>query len=350
MLRSDFEYDLPQDRIAQYPVTPRDASRLLVLPEGGPFGHRRFRELPDLLKPGDLLVVNDSRVVRARLLGRRFGGGEAEVFLLRPSAGDGLWEAFVRPGKRLREGARVLLGEGGDAVEIVASLGEGRRLVRAAGSEMESLLTRHGHVPLPPYIGRPSDRRDARRYQTVYAREGRSVAAPTAGLHFTPRVLAALGERGVAMTSIRLDVGPGTFKPVTAHAVEDHVMDFEPYVVEEEAASALNAARKAGRRIIAVGTTVTRTLEDQIRRFGIFKAGAFETDLFITPGFRFGAVSGLVTNFHLPGSTLIMLVAALAGRERVLAAYRQAVEKNYRFYSYGDAMLVWGSEKGKCRM
>jgi S-adenosylmethionine:tRNA ribosyltransferase-isomerase len=349
MLRSDFEYDLPPDRIAQYPVTPRDSSRLLALPPAGPPAHETFRSLPRLLAPGDLLVVNDSRVVRARLLGRRAGGGEAEVFLLRPSAEDGLWEAFVRPGKRLREGARVMLGEDGDSVEIVACLGEGRRLVRAVGSEMDGLLKRHGHVPLPPYIGRPSDARDARRYQTVYAREGRSVAAPTAGLHFTPRVLASLGERGIAMTSIRLDVGPGTFKPVSVQRVEDHVMDHEPYVIEEAAASALNAARKGGRRIIAVGTTVTRTLEDQARRFGGFRAGAFETDLFITPGFRFGAVSGLVTNFHLPGSTLIMLVAALAGRERVLEAYREAVGKGYRFYSYGDAMLVWGSGQGHCR-
>ena len=345
MLRSDFDYDLPHDRIALYPARPRDASRLLVLPPSGAPEHRRFRDLPSLLAPGDALVLNDTRVVRARLLGRRAGGGAAEVFLLRPSGGDGLWEALVKPGKRLREGAKVLFDEAGRGIEIVRALGEGRRLVRPLGASVERLLERFGHVPLPPYISREDDPRDPRRYQTVYAREGRSVAAPTAGLHFTPRVLRELEARGVELVRIRLDVGPGTFKPVTAERVEDHRMDSEPYVLSEEAARALNAARKQGRRLIAVGTTATRTLEDQMRRFGRFRAGAFETDLFITPGFDFQAASGIVTNFHLPGSTLVMLVAALCGRERVLAAYREAVARRYRFYSYGDAMLVWKSEE-----
>ncbi len=347
MLRSDFEYDLPPELIAQRPVIPRDASRLLVLPPEGSLEHGRFRDLPSRLRTGDLLVVNDTRVVRARLLGTRPGGGAAEVFLLRPAGEDGLWEAFVRPGKRLREGARVRLDDAGHGVEVVSMLGEGRRRVRPVGATMDGLLRRFGHIPLPPYIAREADAADARRYQTVFARQGRSVAAPTAGLHFTPRVFAALHERGVGVTRIRLDVGPGTFKPVTAERVEDHRMDFEPYEISEEAAAAVNAALAGGRRVIAVGTTVTRTLEDQMRRFGRLRPGAYETDLFITPGYEFKAVSGLLTNFHLPGSTLIMLVSALAGRERVLGAYDEAVAREYRFYSYGDAMLAWGTNRSR---
>ena len=347
MLRSDFEYDLPPECIAQRPAVPRDASRMLVLPPDGPPDHGRFRDLPSHLRAGDLLVVNDTRVVRARLLGNRAGGGAAEVFLLRPASEDGLWEAFVRPGKRLREGARVHLDHAGHGVQIVRALGEGRRMVRAVGSTMDGLLRRFGHIPLPPYIAREADASDARRYQTVFARQGRSVAAPTAGLHFTPRVFQALQDKGVEVTRIRLDVGPGTFKPVTAERIEDHAMDFEPYEISEEATATVNAALKEHRRIIAVGTTVTRTLEDQMRRFGRLSPGAFETDLFITPGFQFKAVTGLLTNFHLPGSTLIMLVSALSGRQRVLRAYRDAVAARYRFYSYGDAMLAWETDPGR---
>ncbi len=338
---SDFLYELPPDRIAQYPVTPRDSSRLLVCPPEGPFGHRVFRDLPGLLSPGDLLVLNDTRVVPARLLGRRPGGGEAEVFLLRPAAADGLWEAMVRPGRRMRAGSFIRLGADGDGVEVVETVGDGRRLVRSRAGSMEGLMRAYGTVPLPPYISRRAESSDRRHYQTVYAQEGRSVAAPTAGLHFTPRVLRALDAAGVQTAAIRLDVGPGTFKPVTAQRVEDHRMDFEPYFISRTAAASINAALDEGRRIVGVGTTVTRTLEDQAARFGRIREGAFDTDLFITPGFDFKVISGLVTNFHLPGSTLVMLVSALAGRERVLAAYREAVAAEYRFYSYGDAMLVW---------
>ena len=247
----------------------------------------------------------------------------------------------MRPGRRLRAGARVLLGEDGTGVEILRETGPGRRLVRAAGSTFEELMRRHGLVPLPPYIHREPEGADSRRYQTVYARAGVSVAAPTAGLHFTPRVLGDLARQGIQEVRIRLDVGPGTFKPVTAEDVDEHVMDPEPYFITEVAAASLNAALRKGRRLVAVGTTVTRTLEDQLTRFGKVRPGAYETDLFIRPGFQFKAVSALLTNFHLPGSTLLMLVSAFAGRERVLRAYREAVRMRYRFYSYGDAMLLW---------
>ncbi len=345
MWRRDFEFDLPPDRIARYPASPRDASRLLVLASAGNPVHGRFRTLPSHLSPGDVLVLNDTKVITARLLGTLRGGGRAEVFLLRPSE-DGLsWEAFVKPGRKLRAGAFVSLSGGSVGLEIVASAGEGRRRVRPCGASMETLIRTFGSTPLPPYINRPAEERDARRYQTVYAREGRSVAAPTAGLHFTPRVLRALESGGVRIVRLRLDVGPGTFKPVTAEKVEDHRMDAEPYGVPEDTAREVNEALAQGRRVVAVGTTVTRSLEDQMRRHGAVIPGEYETDLFITPGFRFRAVTGLVTNFHLPGSTLIMLVSALSGRERVLSAYREAVALGYRFYSYGDAMLAW-AERG----
>lgn len=340
MKLSEFQYELPEGRIAEYPAVPRDASRLLVLPQTGDPLHTRFRRLPDLLRAGDLLVLNDTRVIKARLLGTRAGGGAAEVFLLRPHP-EGLWEALVRPGKKLPPGVRVALGHGAFA-EIVERLDEGRRLVRLSGGEVGAILRRSGHIPLPPYIRRGDEPSDARRYQTVFAREGHSVAAPTAGLHFTPRVFAALARAGVGVCRLRLDVGPGTFKPVTAQEVREHRMDYEPYRIAPETASRVNAALQEGRRVVAVGTTVTRSLEDQMARFGALRPGSYETDLFITPGYRFRAVSGLVTNFHLPGSTLVMLVSALAGRERVLAAYREAVDGGYRFYSYGDAMMVWG--------
>ncbi|MEW5764405.1 MAG: tRNA preQ1(34) S-adenosylmethionine ribosyltransferase-isomerase QueA [Acidobacteriota bacterium] len=344
MWRRDFEFDLPSERIARYPASPRDASRLLVLPPAGDPIHGRFRALPSHFSPGDVLVLNDTKVIPARLLGALPGGGRAEVFLLKPAEDGESWDALVKPGRKLKAGAFVSLSGGSAGLEILAAAGEGRRKVRARGANMETLIRAFGSTPLPPYIARPPEEKDARRYQTVYAREGRSVAAPTAGLHFTPRVLRALETGGVRVVRLRLDVGPGTFKPVTAERVEDHRMDPEPYAVPEETAREVNAALAEGRRVVAVGTTVTRSLEDQMRRHGTVIPGEYETDLFITPGFRFRAVSGLVTNFHLPGSTLIMLVSALAGRERVLSAYREAVALNYRFYSYGDAMLAWGAQ------
>jgi S-adenosylmethionine:tRNA ribosyltransferase-isomerase len=340
MKLSDFLYELPAERIARYPARPRDASRLMLLAPGGPPAHHRFRDLPSLLSRGDLLVLNDTRVHKVRLLGSTAGGGEAEVFLLGPCAAGG-WEALVRPGRRLRAGRSVAFG-GGRAIHILEELGSGRRRVEAAGTTMEALVRRHGRVPLPPYIDREAERADEARYQTVFAREGFSVAAPTAGLHFTPRVFAGLRARGVEVARIRLDVGTGTFKPVTSEEVEHHRMDSESYRVGRDAALRVNAALESGRRIVAVGTTATRCLEDQVHRFGRLVPGAYETSMYIYPGYRFRAVSGLVTNFHLPGSSLILLVSALAGRERVLGAYAEALDAAYRFYSYGDAMLVWG--------
>lgn len=317
----------------------------MVLPAAGPPLHERFRDLPAFLKPGDLLVVNDSRVVPARLRVRREGGGKGEVFLLGPAAQPGCWEALCRPAKRMRPGSRVVVEEDGPALEIVGDLGEGRKVVRALKGRMESLLRCHGEVPLPPYLQREAEPADRRRYQTVYAREGFSVAAPTAGLHFTPRLLRALKERGVAVTAVRLDVGPGTFRPVETERMEDHRMDRESYVVSEGAARAVNAALGEGRRVVAVGTTATRCLEDQALRFGELRPGSWETALYILPPFRFRVVSGLLTNFHLPGSTLLALVSAFSGRERILSAYREAVERGYRFYSYGDACLLWRAKE-----
>jgi len=338
---SDFLYDLPAKLIAQHPVVPRDSSRLLLLPEDGNPEHRKFMELPGLLKAGDLLVVNDSRVIPVRLPGKRGGGGKAEVFLLQPTGGNGCWEALVKPAKKLKTGSMVFFSPG-KAVEIVGELGDGRVAVRSISDDtIEDIMRETGKIPLPPYINREAEEADRRRYQTVYARKGTSVAAPTAGLHFTPRVLAAVRKRGVETAAVRLDVGPGTFKPVKTERVEDHVMHEERYFILPETATAVNRAIEEKRRIVAVGTTVTRCLEDQALRFDRLRAGEFTTDLFILPGFRFNFVSGLLTNFHLPGSTLLMLVSAFAGRQRVLDAYSEAISMNYRFYSYGDAMFTW---------
>ncbi len=339
---SDFDYDLPQELIAQAPLPERDASRLLVLERAsGRIGHHRFRELPSLLDPGDLLVVNRSRVFPARLLGRRAGGGEAEVLLVRRKP-DGTWDALVRPGRRLRPGSTV---EVADDLTVRIEGGEpGSPLRRvrllARDGDPEEALSRRGHVPLPPYIRRPDQPADRERYQTVYAREPGSVAAPTAGLHFTPAALEALAARGVERAEVVLHVGPGTFRPVEVEQVEDHRVDPEPCTIPTETAEALARARARGARVLAVGTTVTRTLESAALAAGVVPAGSTETALVIVPGHRFQVVDALVTNFHLPRSSLLLLVAAFAGRERVLAAYAEAVRERYRFYSYGDAMLI----------
>lgn len=353
---SDYEYDLPAGRIARYPTERRDHSRLLVVPpEGGPFVHRRFTDLVNLLNSGDVLVVNESRVAPARLLGRKPTGAPSEILLLRPWAGEveadaegegraagdetTLWEALVRPGGKLKPGRVVNIAPGFD-VEVVDSAPGGGRVVRlvAQGSVRET-LEKHGHIPLPPYLEREDEPLDRERYQTVYARVPGSVAAPTAGLHFTPDLLDKIEEKGVRRVAITLDVGVGTFRPVEADDPAEHDMHSEPYFVSAEAAGAINAARAEGRKIWAVGTTVVRTLESAARD-GVVGEGSGATDLFIRPPYRFQVVDGLITNFHLPRSTLLMLVAAFGGYKRTMEAYSAAIGEGYRFYSYGDAMAI----------
>jgi S-adenosylmethionine:tRNA ribosyltransferase-isomerase len=337
----DFDYELPPDRVAERPARPRDASRLLVVRRGdAPLEDRTFRDLPDLLDAGDLLVVNDTRVIPARLLGRRADtGGRVEVFLLRPVA-PLRWRVLLDPARRLRVGTRVVLADGcACVVEAVEDGGE--RTVRFEGTDdVAALAERIGTTPLPPYIRRPADATDRASYQTVYARAPGAVAAPTAGLHFTPALLGRLRARGVRVASVTLHVGPGTFRPVLVDDVDAHRMDAEPYDVPPSAAVAVAEARAAGRRVVAVGTTSVRTLEAATAPDGSLRAGPGATDLFIRPGFPFRAVTALVTNFHLPRSTLLLLVCAFGGRERVLSAYRHALDRGYRFYSYGDAMLL----------
>jgi S-adenosylmethionine:tRNA ribosyltransferase-isomerase len=345
---TDFDFDLPEELIAQDPPAERGGSRLLVLDRAtGGVSHHRFAELPSLLRAGDLLVVNDTKVFPARLIGHRLpGGGAAECFLVRPTGTGDEWVALVHPGQRLREGARMVF-TGGDRrlnAEVVGMHFHGRRTVRLwtdDGSSVREAIDAIGHIPLPPYIKRGDAPADRDRYQTVFARDRGSIAAPTAGLHFTPALLDALAARGVARVAITLHVGYGTFQPIRVERVEDHQMEPEHYEVSAGTAAALTAARRDGRRIITVGTTSTRTVESlAIDADGVVQPGHGETALFIHPGHQFRLVSGMITNFHLPRSSLIMLVAALAGREHVLAAYATAVKERYRFYSYGDAMLI----------
>jgi S-adenosylmethionine:tRNA ribosyltransferase-isomerase len=329
----EFDYELPQDLIAQEPLPERDASRLLVLPkDGAPLQHRTVRELPQLLRQGDVLVANDARVIPARLRGRKAGtGGQVELLLVEPLGG-AEWLALSGSSKPLRAGSEV---EVADArIQIVDIRGGGEVVVRlpAEGDALWALLDRAGEVPLPPYLHRAPVAADAERYQTIFARERGAVAAPTAGLHFTPRLIEDLRGAGIHLVYITLFVGPGTFLPVRATRTEDHHMHRERYVVPEETARAI-AARRG--RLIAVGTTVLRTLEASSGT-----AGPGSTDLFVTPGYRFRTIDGLFTNFHLPKSTLLMLVSALAGMDRIRAAYAEAVRLRYRFFSYGDAMLI----------
>jgi S-adenosylmethionine:tRNA ribosyltransferase-isomerase len=344
---SDFDFELPAGLIAQEPPPVRGDSRLLVLDRRrGAIEHAAFARLPDLLQPGDLVVVNDTRVFPARLLGRRVpGGGGVECLLVRPLA-DGTWDALMHPGQRLRRGAQVVFGGEGARLfgEVVAEHFHGRRTIRlwAEGDRaVDALVDRLGHVPLPPYIKRDDRPSDRERYQTVYARARGSIAAPTAGLHFTDALLAALAARGIERLALTLHVGYGTFKPIRTSNVEEHVVDPEAVVVPEAAAAALTRALQAGRRIVAVGTTTVRALESlEVTNEGRVEAFAGDTGLFIRPGHRFRLVGAMITNFHLPRSSLLLLVSAFAGREQVLAAYREAVARGYRFYSYGDAMLI----------
>lgn len=340
---SDFEYELPDERIARYPAERRDESRLLAVHRGsGRLEDLRFRDLRRLVEPGDALVLNDTRVFPARLRGRKPTGARAEVFLLEPLPGEGgrRWTALVRPGGKLKPGRRVIV-SGDLRVAIENSAKDGGRRVRLEGpGDPWTLIERHGEVPLPPYLGREPEPLDRERYQTVYAERTGSVAAPTAGFHFTPELLAALERDGVRPVRITLHVGIGTFRPVDAGRPRDHTLPAEEYEVSGEAADALNRARRGGGRVWAVGTTAARTLETVVDADGRFRPGRGRTDLFLYPPYRFRGLDRLLTNFHLPRSSLVMLVAALAGRELTLSAYRHAVEAGYRFYSYGDAMAV----------
>lgn len=338
----EFDYDLPSESIAQTPVEPRDASRLLVVDRrNGSLSHRHFRDLPDFLRPEDVLVINDTRVLPARLLGRkRVTGGRVELMLLHPAGGDDLWEVLVRPGKRLPPGAAVQFSDGLEAT-ILERTPSGGRIARFSWDQetpFATVLSRVGQVPLPPYIH--ANLADPERYQTVYATASGSAAAPTAGLHFTPSLLERVKSLGIATATVTLHVGLGTFRPVQVDEVEEHEMHAEYYEVSPEAAALINARKNAGGRLVAVGTTSARTMESVASPDGTVHAGAGWTDIFIYPGYRFRAVDSLVTNFHLPRSTLLMLVSAFAGRETVLNAYQEAVRQGYRFYSFGDAMLI----------
>ena len=358
MLVSDFDYHLPDNLIAQEPLSDRAASRMLLLVRAtGEWQDRQFRDLPELLRPDDLLVVNNTRVFAARLYGRRSGAraqsispqnpaakeflhGRVEV-LLTKDLGNFEWDALVHPGRKIGIGERLFFGEGELEAEVIGrgTFGE-RRLRFRPVPDFLARVERLGHVPLPPYIGRGDRPEDRERYQTVYARERGSVAAPTAGLHFTPEVLSRIRQRGIEIAELTLHVGLGTFQPVRVERVEEHKIHSERFSISEDAASRINRALDAGRRVVAVGTTTVRTLEFAARQSGRVSAGDGEADLFIYPGFKFRVVGALLTNFHLPKSTLLMLVSAFAGRELVLEAYEHAVRERYRFYSYGDCMLI----------
>ncbi len=340
MKTSDFDYVLPPELIAQTPSEQRDASRLLCLDKNsGAFSHHHFYDLPEFLRPGDCLILNDSRVLPARLLGHRLpGGGACEVLLL-VDRGENVWECIVRPGKHLRTGAKVSFGEGELTAEIAEVLPDGNRLVRFSydGIFLE-VLERLGKMPLPPYI--KAELSDRERYQTVYSRVNGSAAAPTAGLHFTPELLKTIESKGVKLGYVTLHVGLGTFRPVKEDELESHEMHSEYCIVPEETARLINETKANGGRVVCVGTTSCRTIESWAAEDGTMKASAGWTSIYIYPGYRFKVMDALVTNFHLPQSTLLMLVSAFAGREHVLAAYEEAVRERYRFFSFGDAMFL----------
>ncbi len=381
MLVSEFKYHLPEELIAQHPLGERDASRMLHLQRAsGSYTDRRFRELPDLLRADDLLVFNNTRVFPARLYGRRQGARAQPVSQRNPAARDFLhgrvevlltrqisrnpneWECLVRPGRKVGVGERLFFGKKEELQGVVLTRGEfGERSIRfeSGGPAMNAepgapdshtvdesefffaVLDRIGHVPLPPYISRADSSADADRYQTVYAHERGSVAAPTAGLHFTPEILDRIRRRGAEIAEVTLHIGLGTFQPVRVECVEDHKLHGEMYSIGKEAASAINRALNASRRVVAIGTSTVRTLEHAVRQgAGAIASGSGAADLFIYPGFEFKIVGGMVTNFHLPQSTLLMLVCAFAGRGKVLSAYEHAVAERYRFYSYGDCMFI----------
>ena len=339
MKTSDFDFYLPEELIAQTPLERRDASRLLTLDRAtGAVGHHHFYELPQFLHPGDCLVLNDSRVLPARLIGHRPTGGACEVLLL-VNKRDNLWECLVRPGRKLRPGAQVIFGDGQLTATIEAELNDGKRAVRFhyQGIFLE-ILEQLGKMPLPPYI--KAELQDQERYQTVYSRVVGSAAAPTAGLHFTPELLEQIRDMGVKECYVTLHVGLGTFRPVKAEEIQDHEMHSEFCQISRETADIINETKRNGGRVICVGTTSCRTVESFAAEDGTLSERSGWTNIFIYPGYKFKVLDALITNFHLPQSTLIMLVSALAGREHILAAYEEAVRERYRFFSFGDAMFI----------
>lgn len=340
MRTSDFYYELPQELIAQDPLEDRASSRLLVLhKETGEIKHRHFRDILKFLRKGDCLVINDTKVIPARLLGKKTDTGAAVEVLLLKRRTDNIWETLVKPGKKMKVGAQVSFGDGlltGTVIDVVE---EGNRLIQFSYEGIfEEILDQLGQMPLPPYI--THQLKDKNRYQTVYAKHDGSAAAPTAGLHFTKELLKEIEDMGVTIAHVTLHVGLGTFRPVKADTIEDHHMHSEFYVVEDEEAKKINDTKKNGGRVICVGTTSCRTLESAVNEDGTLEAKSGWTDIFIYPGYRFKILDCLITNFHLPESTLVMLVSALAGREHILNAYQKAVEERYRFFSFGDAMFI----------
>ena len=340
MKKSDFTYDLPEELIAQHPSEKRDMSRLLVLDSStGKTEHHRFREIIDYLNPGDCLVLNDTRVIPARLLGERSDtGGKIEFVLLKRVENDD-WEVLVKPGRRAIPGRKFTFGNGVLNAEIIDIVSEGNRIARFSyDGVFEEALDEAGVIPLPPYITEKPD--DYERYQTVYSKNKGSAAAPTAGLHFTDELLRSIEKKGVSIAKVTLHVGLGTFRPVKAENIKDHIMHSEYYEIDEKAAGLINRTKRNGGKVISVGTTSTRVVESVADENGVLKAASGETDIFIYPGYKFKAIDALITNFHLPESTLLMLVSALAGRENILKAYNEAVREKYRFFSFGDAMFI----------
>ena len=336
----EFYYDLPEELIAQDPLADRSSSRLLTLDKNsGAFSHHVFRDIVDYLNPGDCLVVNNTKVIPARLMGEKEGTGAGiEVLLLKRHEND-VWETLVKPGKKARPGARISFGNGLLVGEVVDVVEEGNRLIKFEYEGIfEEILDQLGQMPLPPYITHRLE--DKNRYQTVYAKHDGSAAAPTAGLHFTPELLEVIKAKGVKVAEVTLHVGLGTFRPVKVENILEHHMHSEFYMVEEEQAAMINETKKNGGRVICVGTTSCRTLESATGEDGILRAGSGWTEIFIYPGYKFKILDALITNFHLPESTLLMLISALAGRDNVMAAYEEAVKERYRFFSFGDAMFI----------
>lgn len=337
---SDFNFELPEELIAQTPIEPRDASRLMTLDKHtGEIGHHHFWEIADMLNPDDCLILNDSRVLPARIYGVKEETGAKVEFLLLENKGDDIWETLAKPGKRAKEGTRFTFGDGLLSCEVIKVLEDGGRLVHFTyNGVFFHLLDQIGQMPLPPYIKEKLENQE--RYQTVYSKEVGSAAAPTAGLHFTPELLKKIQAKGVRLGFVTLHVGLGTFRPVSAEKITDHKMHAEHYYMPQSTADLINDTKRRGGRVVAVGTTSCRTIESVAQKEGCFRESQGWTDIFLYPGYEFKGLDALITNFHLPESTLIMLVSALAGRENVLAAYREAVKEKYRFFSFGDAMFI----------